>query len=323
MQQAAARKQGTGWCAALLLIFFALYGQTPRAEAEILRIAASPSLSETGFLNYLSALASADGGFALDWRALEPQEAIASARRCEADALLIDSPDEESRFMSEGAGALRFFVMYADFLILGPPDDPAGVLRAVAAMGYGAEPSAGDAGVPSAVGADGAEGVDAGAPSAAALAAIARAGKHMVSSGADPAVFRVEGRLWNLSGERAEAKPWYLDPGRTALESLKIAEQRQAYIIVSRQTWLERGAEDSSGSHCLSVIVEGDKELRDQFSLIAVNPEACGKTRLQEALRLLRWIGSPRAQALIGRFTWHGFPLYIPDAGAETCPTCH
>jgi tungstate transport system substrate-binding protein len=288
-----------GWRAALLPILLILPGHLPAAEAEPLRLAASPSLAETGFLDYLSALASAEGGFTLDWRALQPQEAMASAGSCEEDVLLIDSPEEESRFMNEGGGALHFYLMASDLLLLGPPDDPAGVLQAVSTAAGGSSSAA------------------------AALAAIARAGSPMVSSRADPAAFRVEGRLWKLGGTgQPEGEPWYIGPGSTAIESLRIAELRKAYIIVSRQTWFEDGGQDPEAKHSLSVMVEGDGDLRDQFSLIAVNPDACGKARLQEAVKFLQWAVSPRVQDLIGRFKWRGYSLYFPDAGTETCSTC-
>ncbi len=224
---------------------------------------------------------------------------MASAKRCEEDALLIDSPEEESRFMREGGGALHFYLMRSDLLLLGPPEDPAGVLRVVNAAAGGSSAAA------------------------AALAAIARAGSPMVSSRADPAAFRVESRLWKLGGTgQPEGRPWYIGPGSTALESLRTAELRKAYIIVSRRTWFEDGGQDPDARHSLAVMVEGDGDLSDQFSLIAVNPDACAKASLQEAVRFLQWAVSPRVQDLIGRFEWRGYSLYFPDAGTETCPTC-
>jgi tungstate transport system substrate-binding protein len=105
------------------------------------------------------------------------------------------------------------------------------------------------------------------------------------------------------------------------LDTLRLAAERQAYVIVDRRTFLQYWTGEGR-ARPLAVLIDGDASVRDQYDAIAVNPDHCPRGRFDLAVRFLQWIVSPAEQERIGRLAYHGFPLFFPNAGTETCPTC-
>jgi tungstate transport system substrate-binding protein len=206
-------------------------------------------------------------------------EAIELASRGEADVLLVHSPGDEEEFMASGKGGTRRIVMHNDFVIVGPPDDPAGIR---------------------------------GMSSTAALERIAQNEEApFVSRGDDSGTHVLELKLWDEGGVRP-AGSWYQEAGQGMGATLRIADQKRAYTIADRGTYLSTG--DSTD---LDVLVEGEPRLLNVYHVIDVDPGAGPRVNAAGGRAFADWIVSPAAQRMIGAFGRKEFgrPLFVPDAG--------
>jgi tungstate transport system substrate-binding protein len=206
-------------------------------------------------------------------------EAIELASRGEADVLLVHSPDDEEEFMASGKGGTRRIVMHNDFVIVGPPDDPAGIR---------------------------------GMSSTAALERIAQNEEApFVSRGDDSGTHALELKLWDEGGVRP-AGSWYQETGQGMGATLRIADQKRGYTVADRGTYLSTG--DSTD---LDVLVEGEPRLLNVYHVIGVDPGAGPRVNAAGGRAFADWIVSPAAQRMIGAFGRKEFgrPLFVPDAG--------
>jgi tungstate transport system substrate-binding protein len=259
------------------------------AQEQVLRVAVSSRLTGTGLLEAIASDAKAEAGITVDWAAASPEGAVSLAGACGADALLVDAPEAETSFMEQGKGSIRLRVMFSDYVLLGPAGDPAGA---------------------------------SGKRMAQALAAIARQGLPFVSGRGSPEALALQTQLWAEAGRPVpEAEPWYIRGSADALDTLRLAAERQAYVIADRRTFLQYWTGEGRAGP-LAVLIDADASVRDQYDAIAVNPDHCPRGRFDLAVRFLQWIVSPTEQGRIGRLAYHGFPLFFPNAGTETCPTC-
>jgi tungstate transport system substrate-binding protein len=206
-------------------------------------------------------------------------EAIELGSRGEADVLLVHSPDDEEEFMASGKGGTRRLVMHNDFVVVGPPDDPAGIR---------------------------------GMSSTVALERIAQnAEAPFISRGDDSGTHALELKLWDEAGVRP-AGSWYQETGQGMGATLRIADQKRAYTIADRGTHLS--TEDSTD---LDVVVEGEPRLLNVYNVIDVDPGAGPRVNAAGGRAFAAWIVSPAAQRMIGAFGRKEFgrPLFVPDAG--------
>lgn len=206
-------------------------------------------------------------------------EAIELASRGEADVLLVHSPDDEEEFMASGKGGTRRIVMHNDFVIVGPPDDPAGIR---------------------------------GMSSTAALERIAQNEEApFVSRGDDSGTHALELKLLDEGGV-TPAGSWYQETGQGMGATLRIADQKRGYTVADRGTYLSTG--DSTD---LDVLVEGEPRLLNVYHVIDVDPGAGPRVNAAGGRAFADWIVSPAAQRMIGAFGRKEFgrPLFVPDAG--------
>ena len=187
--------------------------------------------------------------------------------------------DAEERFVADGYGVARFDVMYNDFVVVGPPSDPAGV-----------------AGMTDAV---------------AALAKIAAAGATFASRGDDSGTHQAELGLWNEAGVDVAAASggWYRETGSGMGTTLNTGIGMGAYVMTDRATWIAFG---NKGAH--QVAVEGDPKLFNQYGIILVNPERHLNVRADLGQRFVDWVLSREGQSAIGSFTVDGQQLFFPNA---------
>jgi tungstate transport system substrate-binding protein len=202
--------------------------------------------------------------------------------------------------MEDGHGSVLRFVMYSDYVLVGPPRDPAGL---------------------------------SGTNIRTALSVIASRHVPFVNSEGDSAAYQKELFLWYEAGvDLAAGQPWYLRSGKRGVDALRETARTGAYAIIDRGAFLMYG-ERAGGNAPLSILVEGERVLRNQFSVIIVDPERCRHSKSMssksengsegaDALAFVEWVLSDSGQKAVAGFTLMGTMLFTPNAGEEFCREC-
>lgn len=252
--------------------------QAPSAGGGRLRIATTTSTADSGLLDAILPDFEARTGIKPEYIAVGTGQAIKLGEQGDVDVLLVHSPAAEERFVQQGHGVNRRPVMYNDFVVLGPQDDPAGVKGARGA--------------------------------AAAFAAIAAAKSRFVSRGDQSGTHSKEMAIWREAGVQPSGT-WYVSAGQGMGEVLTMANEQLAYTLSDRGTYLSR-----RDGLDLVVLVEGDPILFNPYSVIAVNPARHPGVNFDAATRFIEWLTSVETQGLIGGFgkERYGQALFVPDA---------
>ncbi|MDD5474974.1 MAG: substrate-binding domain-containing protein [Syntrophales bacterium] len=264
---------------ALALVFFT--GTPAQSQSGVLMMATTTSTDNTGLLEYLAPPFKEQTGIELRWVATGTGKAIALGRNCDVDIVFTHDPGMEEDFVGDGYGVERVLVMYNDFVIVGPESDPGDIKGMTAA---GAMETMSAKGLPFASRGD-------------------KSGTHLAELG-----------IWKKSSAAVpEKEPWYIQTGQGMINTLIVASERQAYCLTDRGTYItfEARYEDTPP---LVILVEGDEVLRNQYAVMAVNPEKCGNAKIDLAQTFVDWIVSPETQELIGEFTLLGKMLFYPNA---------
>lgn len=250
---------------------------TPPVNGDVI-LATTTSTADTGLLDALAPLFLAETGYTLKPIAVGSGAALELGERGEADVLLVHSPAAELEFMAAGYGTERRTVMFNDFILVGPADDPAAVAEA---------PSASDA-----------------------MSRIANAQARFVSRGDDSGTHALERRLWDAAGITPEGD-WYTESGTGMGDTLNITAERGGYTIADRGTYL--ALRDRLG---LEVLLEDDPALLNVYHVILVNPENGRDIDTAAGSAFLEFLLAPETQAAIGAFGVDEFgePLFTPCA---------
>ena len=262
---------------ACLLVF----GSFAMAKAPVLRMATTTSTDNTGLLDYLAPILLKDTGIEIQWVSVGTGKALEYGRNGDVDVVLTHSPSQEDRFMEEGAGVNRRKVMYNDFVLIGPANDPAGVK---------------------------------GKPVVQAFAAIAAKKQKLVSRADKSGTHTAELKLLERAGVKDFDKAdWYVQTGQGMLKTINIADEQNGYALSDRGTFIkyEAGLEGRKG---LVIICEGDKELLNRYSVMAVSPMKHPNVKYDLALKYIDWITSSKVQKDIADFKVEGKQLFFPEA---------
>jgi tungstate transport system substrate-binding protein len=208
-------------------------------------------------------------------------QALALAARGEADVTLAHAPSVEKKYVAEGKMQNRRLVMYNDFLVIGPEDDPARIKGEKSAVN--------------------------------ALAKIAASGSRFVSRGDKSGTHALELGLWQQAGV-TPAAPWYIESGQGMGATLGIADDRKAYTITDRATMLA-----FSKRVRLVPMVEGDRPLLNIYSVMEVNPANGPRVNVAGGKAFAEFMVAPETQAVIKTFGVEKFgrPLFVPIAGTK------
>ena len=255
--------------------------QTAKPKNPQIILATTTSTRDSGLLDVLLPAFEQKTGYRVKPIAVGSGQALTLGERGEADVLLVHAPASEKKFMEAGHGTARILVMHNDFVVVGPPGDPAGIKGAQKA--------------------------------ADAFAAIAKAGSLFVSRGDDSGTHKMELQIWQAAGVRPEGK-WYQSAGQGMGGTLRIASEKDGYTLTDRATYLAQ-----QKTLALAILVEGDAALLNIYSVIPVNPNKNDKSNAEGAEAFAQYMVSPEAQALIGSFGVDKFgqPLFFPDAGKK------
>ena len=260
----------------LLVSGLALTCGTASAANKDLILGTTTSTQDSGLLDILIPVFEKTTGFKVKTIAVGTGEAIAMGIRGEADVLLVHSPDDEIKFVSDGFGINRKLVMHNDFVIVGPKENPAKIK---------------------------------GKNVLQALKNIVTAKSIFVSRADNSGTHKKEIKLW----KKVETKPKkenYIETGQGMAETLKIADYKSAYTLTDRSTYLAL-----KKTLNLVILVEGEKELFNQYGVIEVNPAKFPKVNSVAAKAFSNFITCKKTQKTIGDFgkDKYGEPLFFPD----------
>ena len=252
-------------------------GQPP-VGAELI-LATTTSTYDSGLLDAILPVFEDKTGYKVSVLAVGTGQALALGAAGDADVLLVHARGREDQFVEEGNAPFRRDVMYNDFVIVGPADDPAGVMGMTSAS--------------------------------AAFAQIAASQAPFVSRGDDSGTHIKEQSIWEMAGIEPGGD-WYESAGQGMGAVINIANEQQAYTMSDRSTYLARLAEGLE----LDIIVEGDPPLFNPYGVLPINPELAEGINAEGALAFVDWITSEDAQALIGEYgiEKYGKPLFFPNA---------
>ena len=255
--------------------------ETAEEMADSLILATTTSTENSGLLAYLLPVFEEEYGVTVDVVAVGTGQALQLGMDGNADVLLVHARAREDAFMDEGHGVRREDVMYNDFVILGPSDDPAGIRGKNRA--------------------------------AKAFELIAQTESSFISRGDDSGTHTKEKEIWTEAGIEP-AGDWYLAAGQGMGAVLTMADEQQAYTLSDRATYLARTLEGTS----LEILVEGDTILFNPYGVIAVNPDKGEHIKVDLANTFIDWLTSLETQTLIGEFgvAEFGDPLFTPDSAA-------
>jgi tungstate transport system substrate-binding protein len=267
--------------AAALLALAALPARAADASRTVL-LATTTSTQDSGLLDELVPAFERESGWKVKTISVGSGQAMAMGRRGEADVLLVHSPDDEKKLLEEGHGVNRRLVMHNDFVVVGPPGDPAR-LR--------------------------------GSPSTReAFTRLAAAGATFFSRGDSSGTHAREKALWKAAGVSPVGQRWYQETGLGMGDTLNVASEKGGYTLADRGTWLAR-----HGAHPLhlEIVVQGEPLLLNVYHVIEVSPERWPKVNAAGARAFADFLVSEKGQGIIRTFgvAKLGAPLFVPDAG--------
>ncbi len=271
----------------LVLVAFFLTSGVSSAFSRFIKCASTTSTQNSGFFDYILPIFERKTGIRVHVIAVGTGAALEIGKRGDADVVFVHAKEEELKLVREGWFVNRFDVMYNDFVIVGPPEDPARIK-----------------GLKDAV---------------EALRRIHRARAPFVSRGDNSGTHKKEVKLWKEAGVVPSGR-WYMEVGQGMAKTLRIANEKRAYTLTDRGTWLAIKDRDRMD---LEIMVEGDPKLFNQYGVMAVNPLRHPHVKYAEALKFIEFLVSEEGQRAIANFkTPSGERLFYPNApkGAKPVP---
>jgi tungstate transport system substrate-binding protein len=252
-----------------------------QAPSTTVILSTTTSTQDSGLLDVLVPMFERTSGYSVKTISVGTGQALALAARGEADVTLAHAPSLEKKYVADGTMSNRRLVMYNDFVIIGPADDPAHTKGERSAL--------------------------------AALKKIAGAASRFVSRGDRSGTHNLELALWKQAGVNLAAS-WYIESGQGMGATLGIADDRKAYTITDRATLLA-----FSKRVRLVTMVEGDRPLLNIYSVMEVNPANGPRVNTVGGKAFADFMLSPDSQAVIKTFgvDTYGQPLFVPIAGKK------
>lgn len=237
------------------------------------------STENSGLFGYLLPIFEKKTGITVKVVARGTGAAIEMGKRGDADVAFVHAKEQELKAVEEGFFVNRHDVMYNDFVIIGPPDDPAKI-KSMKSTAYAFKKIAGSA--------------------------------SFVSRGDNSGTNTKELSIWKKLGIEPKGQKWYLEVGQGMEKTQRIANEKRAYTLTDRGTWLATKDKDKLE---MVIVLEGDPVLFNQYGVMAVNPEKHKHVKYKEATELINWLISKEGQQAIASFKdSHGNALFIPNA---------
>jgi tungstate transport system substrate-binding protein len=267
--------------ALLATLVLAILPLSAQAQRPPVILSTTTSTQDSGLLDVLVPLFERQTGYSVKTIAVGTGQALALAGRGEADVVLAHAPALEKKLIADGKMLNRRLVMYNDFVIIGPAEDPAKIQRMTKA--------------------------------ADAMKAIASTGSRFVSRGDNSGTHNLEKELWKLAGVEPQTG-WYIESGQGMGATLGIADDRKAYTLTDRGTYLAFQKRVR-----LPILLEGDRPLLNLYSVMEVNPANGPKVNTAGGKAFADFMVSADVQRVIKTFgiDKYGQPLFVPVAGTK------
>lgn len=267
--------------AAVVVLLASVQGSGARAENPFIIVQSTTSTENSGLFKYLLPLFTQKTGIDIRVVAVGTGQALKNAEKGDGDVVLVHAKSAEEKFVADGWGVKRIPVMYNDFVIVGPADDPARIAGSKDA--------------------------------AAALKKIADAKAPFASRGDDSGTNKAELKLWEDAGVdvKAASGTWYRSTGSGMGATLNTASGIGAYALTDRASW-----SNFKNRGPLKIVVEGDPRLFNQYGVILVNPAKHPHVKVKEGQAFIDWLTGPEGQTVIKGFKIEGEQQFFPNAPA-------
>jgi len=248
------------------------------AQDKSIVVASTTSTQDSGLFGHILPLFKQKTGIDVKVVAQGTGQALDTARRGDADVVFVHAKSLEEKFVSESNGVKRNPVMYNDFVIIGPKNDPAGIK---------------------------------GKDVVTALKTLKDKQANFISRGDKSGTHSAELNLWKEAGiDIAKDKgPWYKEIGQGMGAALNMASAGNNYVLSDRATWIS-----FKNKADLAIVVEGDKRLFNQYGVILVNPQKHANVKKELGQQFIEWLTSPEGQRAIGDYKIDGQQLFFPNA---------
>ena len=249
------------------------------AASESIVLQSTTSTANSGLYDHILPMFSGKTGIKVHVVAVGTGQAIKNAKNGDGDVLLVHAKPAEEKFVAEGYGVKRFDVMYNDFVVVGPPADPAGI-----------------------------EGMR---DAAAAWVKIAASKSIFASRGDNSGTHKKEMGLWKAAGVDpvAASGTWYRETGSGMGATLNAAVGMGAYALTDRGTWIS-----FKNKRDFRIVVAGDKKLFNQYGVILVNPKRHANVKAAAGQAFIDWIRGGEGQSAIAGYRLGGQQLFFPNA---------
>jgi tungstate transport system substrate-binding protein len=265
---------------ALIAALSAVFGEPALAQDQTIVVASTTSTNDTGLFSYLLPLFTRKSGIAVTVTGVGTGQALDTARRGDADVVFVHYKIAEQQFVAEGHGVKRYPVMYNDFILVGPKQDPARIEGQTDVV--------------------------------KALETIRDKQATFISRGDHSGTHLTELALWHRDAGiniENEGGAWYRSAVRGMDAALHLARATGGYTLTDRGTWLHFEDKDS-----LKIMVEGDQRLFNQYGVILVNPDRHPNVNKEFGQRFIDWLVSEEGQRAIGDYKINGKALFVPNA---------
>jgi|SRR4051794_32140546 tungstate transport system substrate-binding protein len=250
------------------------------AQDKSIVVSSTTSTQDSGLFGHILPLFKAKTGIEVKVVAQGTGQALDTGRRGDADVVFVHAKPLEEKFLAEGFSLKRYPVMYNDFVLIGPKNDPAGIKGSKDVV--------------------------------AALTAIKAKASPFISRGDNSGTHAAELALWkvaNIDIPGADKGPWYKEIGQGMGAALNTAAASEAYVLSDRGTWI---AFKNKGD--LAIAVEGDKRLFNQYGVMLVNPAKHANVKKELGQQFIDWLVSAEGQKAIADYKIDGEQLFYPNA---------
>jgi len=261
------------------MMFASLFGPISASAEEEIICSSTTSTENSGLFGYILPIFEKKTGIKVKVVARGTGAAIEMGKRGDADVAFVHAKEQELKAVEEGFFVNRHDVMYNDFVVIGPSDDPAKI-----------------------------KGTKSAADALKKIAAVS----SFVSRGDNSGTHTKELSLWKKAGVEPRGQKWYLEVGQGMEKTQRIANEKRAYTLTDRGTWLATKGKDKLE---MTIVLEGDPVLFNQYGVMAVNPKKFGHAQYKEAMEFINWLISKEGQQAIASFRDSlGNQLFYPNA---------